>query len=176
MLATLSFGLVRYWYPEPTTLSATRFLNVYRRLPRNRWGAGRYLLAIPYGPGRVYWALRSLRAGDVRRLTAAPLQRYLVAATLFSIRFAVFWAPMPAYLVAEQYATATVFGLFLAVNLGSAVCYGPVGRLADQYDTRLLQTGALLARGILFAGPAVLGAVALAIPVLAGGFLLVGVT
>ena len=176
MLAALGLGVVRYWYPEPTTLSTIRFLNVYRRMARGRWGAGRYLLAIPYGPGRVYWALRSLRIGGVRRLSTAPLQRYLAAATLFSIGFAVFWAPMPAYLVAERYATVTVFGLFLAANLGSAVCYGPVGRLADQYDPRLLQTGALLARGILFILPAVLGTVALALPVLAGSFLLVGIT
>lgn len=175
-LAALGFVAVRVWYPSPTTVSADRFARVYRRLSREGWGAGRYLRTIPYGSGRFYWALRSFRPDHVARLRASPLRRYLLASALFSVGFGAFWAPMPAYLVERGYAAGPVFALFLVANVGSAVFYGRAGRLAGARDASTLQMAALLVRAALFPAVAVLGATALALPLLGGAFLLIGVT
>jgi len=191
VVATAALLLARVWYPEPSTVSAERFRRVYARLSRSNWGAGRYLRASLYGPTRVFWGLRTLRNGTRSRRdeTGRPdplagfspsLRRYVLAVVVFSLGFAVFWGPVPAYL-AERVDDGMVFGVYLAGNLGSAVCYGPAGRLAGRYAPRVVQAGALAGRGALFPGVAVVGIVvpAAALPALAGyalAFGLIGAT
>lgn len=128
-VGTLVATLLTYrWYPDPVRLSPEQFLRVYRGISREGWGAGRYLRTLPYGPSRVYWALAELRRGRAFERFSGPLRRYFLAATLFSVGFAVFWGPMPAYLTELGHGEGVVFGLFLAANVGSAICYAPVGR------------------------------------------------
>lgn len=174
-VAAIALVLTRAWYPERPTTEAADFRRVYRRLSRQGWGAGRYLRTVPYGPSRLYWALTSLRQGQRsgRSSRFGPaLTRYFVAAALFSVGFAIFWGPMPAYLNAGGFDTQTVFVLFLLGNLGSAVCYSPVGSLSGRHDPSVLQGVALGGRVLLF--PAIV--LLTAVPTLAGGFTLIGIT
>jgi predicted MFS family arabinose efflux permease len=179
-IAALATALAWLWYPEPTTISTSRFRRVYRRLSREGWGAGRYLRTLPYGTSRPYWALTSLRGVDpraLRRRYGGGLSRYLLAAALFSTGFAVFWGPIPAYLRAVGYGSDGVFGLFLVANVGSAVTYAAVGGIASQFGIRRLQIGALSARIVLFPLSALLGGAALlAILALGASFLAIGIT
>ncbi|MFC7096578.1 MFS transporter [Halobaculum marinum] len=186
VVATAALLLARLWYPEPSTVSAERFRRVYARLARSNWGAGRYLRASLYGPGRVFWGLRTARArrDGSHRAGRSPnplarfapsLQRYVLAVVVFSLGFAVFWGPVPAFL-ADRVDAGAVFGVYLAGNLGSAVCYAPAGRLAKRYAPHAIQIGALAGRAALFPAVAV---VALALPALAGyslAFGLIGAT
>ncbi|GAB3417172.1 hypothetical protein GCM10027435_15580 [Haloparvum alkalitolerans] len=205
VVATGALAAAARWYPEPATTSAARFRRVFARLDRDGWGAGRYIRSVPYGPTRLYWVLtgylgRARRArrrpdreggaadataGDPERSArdrfSGPLTAYLAAATLFSVGFAVFWGPMPAYLAEAGYATGVVFGLFLAANVGSAVCYTPVGRLAARRGPAVVQNVALAGRAALFPAVAALGTVlpAVSLPAtaaLGGLFLAIGVT
>ncbi|WP_321168065.1 MFS transporter [Halobaculum saliterrae] len=186
VVATAALLLARVWYPEPSTVSAERFRRVYDRLSRSNWGAGRYLRASLYGPTRVFWGLRTLGNGTRPRRESAgvpnplagfspSLRRYVLAVVVFSLGFAVFWGPVPAFL-AERVDDGAVFAVYLAGNLGSAVCYGPAGRLAGKYAPRSVQAAALAGRAGLFPGVAF---VALVLPALAGFSLvfgLIGVT
>nr|WP_277814719.1 MFS transporter [Halomicroarcula limicola] len=113
----------------------------------------------PVGPGRVYWLTRSLRPrAFADRLTPA-LSLYFGAVACFFAGFGVFWGPLPSYLSTTLgYDSGTVFALYLVSSLGSAVCYGGAGRLAEQYDVTGLQTGGLLARAVLHPAVAVVAA------------------
>jgi MFS family permease len=123
-----------------------------------------------FAPNRLYWTTRGIDVRRLRHRLRSALGAYFVAAVLFFTGFAVFWAPLPAYLSEVGYGSDTVFALFLAASLGSAVCYGPAGRLSDRYDIRYVQSGALGARALLF--PAVLAVGASTLP--AGADLVVG--
>jgi predicted MFS family arabinose efflux permease len=83
---------------------------------------------------------------------------------------------MPAFLTAGGLDTGTVFALFLAGNVGSASTYARVARLVERVGEPRAQTGALLARVVLFPAVGVVGATAFAAPGVALGFLLIGVT
>ncbi len=169
-------GLLVYRrYPDPVRLSEAYFRRVYRRLSRDGWGAGRVLRTVPYGPSRVYWGLATLRRGRVAEL-ASPLGRYLAAVTLFSVGFAVFWGPMPAYLAVEGISDGTTFLLFLVGNLGSAVTYSRVGAVSERVGPAPAQAAALAARVVLFPLVGVVGSIALGAPALAVCFALIGVT
>lgn len=177
---TLAFALLYRWYPEATTISENRFQRVFARLGREGWGAGRVVRTLPYGPTRLYWGLRLLfrRGGSPLSGFPRPLGRYLLAATLFSAGFAVFWGPMTAYLAGEGFDTGAIFVLYVLGNLASALCYVPVGRFVARVPARTLQTGALASRVVLFplvpiAGDAIAGA---EYGVLAVGFVVIGVT
>lgn len=174
----VAFVLTRLWYPEPSTVSTDRFRRVYQRLSRENWGAGRYLRTLPYGTSRIYWGLTTLRPARLRALRdryGASLTRYLLATTLFSVGFAVFWGPMPAYLTGAGMRTDTVFVLFLLANVGSAAAYERVGALASEHDPRVLQTAALATRVVLFPLVAVLGTLA-DVAALGAGFAIIGIT
>ncbi|MFC7137401.1 MFS transporter [Halobaculum litoreum] len=188
VVATVALSLARLWYPEPSTVSAERFRRVYARLARSNWGAGRYLRASLYGPTRMYWGLRTLRVRGDRSGRAgggrvpnpfarfAPaLRRYVLAVVVFSLGFAVFWGPVPAFLAGRVDAGA-VFGVYLAGNLGSAVCYGPAGRLARRYAPYVIQIGALAGRASLFPAVAVVALVLPALPGYSLAFGLIGAT
>jgi predicted MFS family arabinose efflux permease len=105
----------------------------------------------------------------------ASLARYLLAATLFSVGFAVFWGPIPAYLTEVGFEADTVFVLFLLTNLGSATVFEPAGSLASERDPRRLQLAALAIRVVLYPLVAVLGAL-LGVVALGVSFGVIGVT
>lgn len=176
----LAFALLFRWYPEPTTVSERRFQRVFARLGREGWGAGRVVRTLPYGPTRLYWGLRLLFRRGRSPLSGfgRSLERYLVAATLFSAGFAVFWGPMTAYLVGEGFDTGAVFVLFVLGNLASAVCYLPVGRLVARVSAGTLLAGALAARVVLFPTVPLFGDAFAGVEygVLAAGFVVIGVT
>ncbi|MGQ4556204.1 MFS transporter [Halobellus sp. GM3] len=185
--AVVAFGgilAVIAWYPEPPTISEQRFQRLSRRIRSGNGGAMRGARAIPYGPARVYWALRDvgLGRGSLARLRtrfSESLVRYLLAATVFFTGFSVFFAPLPAYLVDVGYADDEVFALFIASSAASAVAYARVGALATDRDPFRLQVGALLFRAGVFPIVAVTGAaVAPPVGLLAVGalFLAIGVS
>jgi MFS family permease len=173
--AALALAVVRVWYPEQADVTTRRFAQVYRRLGAAGGNAGRLLRTVPYGPTRGYWALRTLRPGKLRDALDRPLRRYLLAVTLFSAGFAVFWGPMPAFLRGRGFADGTVFALFLAGTLGSALAYDQVGALCRRAGTANAETGALAARVVLFPLVGVLGGV-VAAPVIGALFAAIGVT
>jgi MFS family permease len=96
---------------------------------------------------------------------------YLVAATLFFVGFAAFWAPLPLFFSAIGFTPGQIFGLYLASSVASAVLYEGAGRLVSSYDVRRLQAGALALRGLLFPAAALLGGVG----AMAVGFAVMGV-
>lgn len=188
--------LARLWYPERPTVTAARFRRVYGRLSRSRWGAGRYLQTSLYGPSRLYWAIRTLRAGrdgrtdrgDRSRGTGGGLtlpsplarfdpsiRRYLRATVVFTLGFSVFWGPVPAFL-AGRVDDGAVFGVFLAGNLCSAASYGTAGRAARRYAPRAVQSVALGVRVGLYPAVALVGTVLPAFGGYAVAFGVIGVT
>ncbi len=191
---TIALGVVRLRYPERPTTDPARFRRAFRRFEPSNWGAGRFVRAVPYGPNRLYWVIsisarrwrarRRRSGGDQQSGTVAtegggsPLRRYFVAVGLFSVGSAIFWGPMPAYLTDVGFVTGVVFLLFLSANVGSAVCYTPVGKLVGKRGPRPVQSVALAVRSALF--PAVgLAGVVLGTSLgyaLALAFLLIGVT
>ena len=174
--SAVGFLLVRVGYPEPPTLSEDRFRRVYRRLGRAGWGSGRYLRTVSYDPQRIYWGLLTLRVERVGDALDSPLRRYLLAAVCFSTGFAVFWGPMPAYLTGTGFDTGTVFLLFLVANVGSALTYTRVDDLSGRVGTGRAQAAALAARVVLFPAVGLLGGLAVAGPLLAIAFGLIGLT
>ena len=159
-------------YPEPVTTSEQRFRRLSRRIRAAGGNPGRAARAIPYGPGRTYWALRDVgvgRRGDsrqaaegvlarLRRRFSGALERYLAAATLFFVGFSAFFAPLPAYLVDAGYATDEVFALFILSAAASAAAYARAGAAAASHSQIRLQAGALLVRAGAFPVVAVAGA------------------
>jgi MFS family permease len=175
VVALLGAGVVAAFYPERSVVSVARFQRGYRRLSQGGWEGARFLRTIPFGPGRLYWALRTRRAGDVDLGFTHPLRVYLFAVALFSTGFAAFWGPIPAFLTGEGFSDGGVFGLFLLANLGSASLFTRVGRATTHPLS--LQSLALAGRVVLF--PAVAAGASLAVGrtlALAVCFLLIGVT
>ncbi|NHN49056.1 MFS transporter [Halostella sp. JP-L12] len=152
--ALLGLAVVAYWYPEKSTVSERRFARVYRKFART---TGRTFRAVPFGPGRVYWSLRSF---DRRRLSGrlrSGLGAYLVALTLCFVGFSTFFGPLPAYLAEESFSTGEVFALFVLSSAGSAAFYARAGALSTRYDPRRLQTVALVARAGAFPAVGLVG-------------------
>lgn len=174
VVVAVGFAIVRLRYPEPATVSIARFRRVYRRLEMSP-ASGRVMRSVLIGPSRGYWAIGGIRRDRIRRLRT-PLWTYLGAVTAFSIGFAVFWAPVPAYLTDVGFVDTTVFVLFLAANAGSAVCYERVGALSARFGSERAQLGALSARVVLFPAVAFVGTAAAGRGVLAALFLALGVT
>ncbi|ESP87872.1 MFS transporter [Candidatus Halobonum tyrrellensis] len=175
--AGAGLALARLWYPERPHTDPERFRRVFRRLEPRGWGAGRVLRASVYGPTRTYWSLVSLRAGNPFARLPSGLRRYLLAVGAFSVGFAVFWGPVPSLLRADLTEEA-VFGVYVAGNLVSAVCYAPAGRLVRRVTPRRLQGVALAARGLLLPLVALAGSLAAAalLPAYAVAFGLIGAT
>lgn len=103
-----------------------------------------------FSPNRLYWTTRQIRPRRLVDRVDSALATYFVAATLFSVGFAAFWAPLPLFLTDANFDSGQVFALYLASSLASAVLYESAGQLASRYDVRLLQSGALAVRGVLF--------------------------
>ena len=139
--ALSGLAVVVAWYPEKPTVSERRFARVYRKFART---TGRTVRAVPFGPGRVYWSLRSF---DGRRLSGglrSCLGAYLAALTLCFVGFSAFFGPLPAYLAGESFSTGGVFALFVLSSAGSAAFYARAGALSARYHPRRLQIAALL--------------------------------
>ncbi|AGB32886.1 major facilitator superfamily protein [Natrinema pellirubrum DSM 15624] len=105
-------------------------------------------------PARLYWTTRGI---DPRRLATRfdpALTTYFVAGLFFFTGSAAFWAPLPLFLTDLGFDSGRVFACYLASSLGSAACYGAAGRLSARVDDRILQSGTLAVRAVLF--PAVL--------------------
>jgi MFS family permease len=132
-----------------------------------------------FSPNRLYWTTRGIHLGRLRTRLDPTLLTYLLAAGLFFTGFAAFWAPLPLFFTDEGFASGQVFALYLVSSLGSAVCYQGAGRFASTYDVRLLQSGALVARGVLFPVVAVvtgLGALSVGLVTAGAGLAAIGVT
>ena len=162
-------------YPEAATMSEQRFRRLSRRFRAGNGGAERATRAVPFGPARIYWALREVRLGRgslsrLRGRFSARLLRYLLAATVFFAGFSAFFGPLPAYLVDAGYATDEVFVLFILSSAASAAAYARAGTAAAAFDPFRLQVGALLFRAGAFPIVAITGA-AIAPP---AGLLVVG--
>jgi len=136
--------------PAPTAHVAgdRQVRRVARLLARSRRGVRGVTFA--FSPNRLYWATSGLHFRRLRGRLDGPLATYFVAAVLFFTGFAAFWAPLPLFLTDAAFGSAEVFALYLVSSLASAVLYEGAGRLATRYDVRTLQTGALVARGVLF--------------------------
>ncbi|KAB1196547.1 MULTISPECIES: MFS transporter [Haloferax] len=178
-VAALGAIVVRVWYPDRPTVSSRRFARLSAGIRRQSGLIGRSVRAVPYGPSRMYWALRELDVADLRARATPVLLNYLAAATLFFVGFSVFFGPLPAYLVSVGRTADEVFVLFVLSSLGSALSYARVGALAATYDSRRLQVGALATRGFAFPLVAVAGtylAGQTSLVVLGATFLVIGVT
>lgn len=178
LLAAVAFAgllVVRLEYPERPTVGPRRFRRWYRELGLSPVSA-RIVRAVPLGLGRTYWTLTGMRLD--RSGPGRPLAGYLAGVGLFATGFAVFWAPMPAYLTAVDLSTGAVFALFLLSSLGSAVCYDRVPPLSERLGSLEAQVGALGVRAVLFVGVALVGgwAAALRTPALAAAFFGIGAT
>ena len=130
-----------------------------------------------FSPNRLYWTTRGIHPRRLARRLEPDVATYLAAAALFFAGFAAFWAPLPLFLTAAGYNAGEVFGLYLVSSLAAAALYGAAGRLATRHDLRLLQSAALVVRGLLFptvavvagAGALVTGYVALGVVLTAVG-------
>lgn len=132
-----------------------------------------------FSPNRLYWTTRAFNPGRLRGRLDPALATYLVAATLFFTGFAAFWAPLPLYLTDAGFPSGQVFALYLVSSLASAALYEPAGAVAARYDVRLVQSGALAVRGVLFPAVALLtglGAAALELGAVAIGLIVIGLT
>jgi MFS family permease len=132
-----------------------------------------------FSPNRLYWTTRGIHPRRLKRRLDPALATYLAAAALFFTGFAAFWAPLPLFFTERGFGSGQVFALYLASSLGSAVLYEGAGRLATTYDVRLLQSGALAARGVLFPAVAVvsgLGALSVGLVTAGVGLAAIGVT
>ncbi|WP_435182624.1 MFS transporter [Halobellus sp. EA9] len=156
------FLLVVARYPEASTISEQRFRRLVRRLRLNGGTSVRSARGVPFGPVRIYWALRDIGGGNVltrlRTRFSGTLLRYLLGATIFFAGFSAFFGPLPAYLVDAGYATDEVFALFIVNSAASAAVYARAGALATTRDPLGLQVGALGFRVVAFPIVAVAGA------------------
>ncbi|MFW5911469.1 MAG: MFS transporter [Halolamina sp.] len=153
VLATTVF--VRF-YPDVSSVRDQRFLRGYRSIGQSDLGAGRFVRAVPYGPSRIYWALRTLRGGPLSNRFGRPLLGYLLGTAVFHAGFSVFWGPMPAHLTDLGFGNGTVFLCFLGSTVGATLFYDPVGWLVEHFAPATLQYSALVTRAVLFVGTAFL--------------------
>jgi MFS family permease len=174
VVAALGTAATRLWYPESVGISERRFRRIYRGLDIAPT-TGRIIRSVPLGPGRAYWALTGVRRSHLGHLRT-PLWRYLGAVACFSVGFAVFWAPMPAYLTAVEFSTGVVFVLFLLTNVGSTLCFGRVDGLTARVGATTAQVGALVVRAGFFPLVALVGGAAFGLPALGVLFAAIGVT
>jgi MFS family permease len=123
-----------------------------RRLARIVAGSRRGIkgATFVFTPNRLYWSTRNIRPRRLLGKVSPALGVYLLAAAFFFVGSAAFWAPLPLLFTETGFSTGDVFALYLASSLASAVLYEVVGRLAAAADVRLLQTGALAGRALLF--------------------------
>lgn len=163
--------------PERHVTSERQLRKVGRLLSGSRRGIRGATFA--FAPNRLYWTTRGFRPRRLLERLNSALALYFIAAGLFFVGFAAFWAPLPLLLTGSSFSTGQIFGLYFVSSLGSAALYEAAGRLASRYDIRLLQAGALTVRGLLFPVIAVvvgLGALTLKLGTAAAGLIAIGAT
>lgn len=132
----------------------------------------------PVGPSRVYWLTRSIHPRQLAARLTPTLSLYFVAVIAAFVGFGIFWGPLPSYLAGTLgYGSSVIFALYLVSSIGSALCYGIAGRLAERYEATGLQAGGLLARAVLHPSVAVVGAVlpVAALGLVTNGLVFVGI-
>ncbi|GAA0301572.1 MFS transporter [Halarchaeum salinum] len=116
----------------------------------------------PLLPGRLVTLARTSSPRALLRGVRRPLAIYLAAVSVFFAGFSVFSAPLPDFLAGVGFGDDAVYALYVVSSLSSAAFYAGAGALADRYDLRRLQTGALGFRALAFpavaAAASVLGA------------------
>jgi len=134
--------------------------------------------AFPFTVGRTdFRGLHPRRF--VERFTPA-LALYFAAVFCAFAGFAVFFAPLPAFLTSVGFGSDGVFALYLINGLAAATFFGAAGRLTADRDAAILQVASLSTRGIAFPAVALVGAVwgatALGFGAAAVAFAVVGLT
>lgn len=167
--------------PRPSTAATAPTERQVRRITRllSRSGRGIKGSTFVFMPNRLYWTTRSLDPRLLRDRLTPALATYLVAVGLMFAGSAAFWAPLPLLLSEVGVSTGGIFGLYLAASLCSAVLYGPASRMASRYDVRVLQSGAIATRGLVFplvAFVGVLGSLSLTVGTAAVALAAVGAT
>ena len=163
--------------PEDHVTGERRVRRVARLLSSSRRGVKTTTFA--FSPNRLYWTTRGIHPRHLAGKLSPALATYLAAAALFFTGFAAFWAPLPLFFTEVGFGSGEVFALYLVSSLASAVLYEGAGRFASTYDVRLLQSGALAARGVLFPIVAVLtgfGALAVSLVAAGAGLVAIGLT
>ncbi|WP_435365907.1 MFS transporter [Haloarchaeobius sp. DYHT-AS-18] len=163
--------------PADHVTSDRQVRKVARLLSSSRRGVKGATFA--FSPNRLYWTMQSFHPQRLRGRLNPALVTYLAAATLFFTGSAAFWAPLPLFFTELNFDSGQVFALYLASSLGSAVLYERAGRFASKLDIRLLQSGALAARGLLFPAVALItgiGAVTVGFGVSGVGLAAIGAT
>jgi MFS family permease len=154
---TSAVGSAR-WLPAPAPADHVTSERRIRRIARILSGSRRGVkgATFAFSPNRLYWTTKGIHPRRLGGKLSPALATYLAAATLFFTGFAAFWAPLPLFFTEIGFGSGQVFALYLASSLASAVLYEGAGRLASRYDVRLLQSGALAVRGVLFPAVVVL--------------------
>ncbi|OYR38671.1 MFS transporter [Halorubrum sp. Eb13] len=115
----------------------------------------------------------------VERFTPA-LALYFLAVFFAFAGFAVFFAPLPAFLTAVGFGSDGVFALYLINGLAAAAFFGAAGELTADRDAALLQLASLSTRAVALPAVALVGAAwgaaALGFGVAAAVFAVIGVT
>ncbi len=138
--------------PRPTPGAHISSERTARRIARLVASSGRGVkgATFVFAPNRLYWSTRGIRPRRLFKRLDSALATYFLAAGLFFTGSAMFWAPLPLFFTDIGFTAGQIFGLYLASSVASAVLYEPAGRLAAGVDIRLLQTGAVAGRGLLF--------------------------
>ncbi len=127
-----------------------------------------------FSPNRLYWTTRGIEPRRFMQRLGPTMATYLAGASLFFAGFAAFWAPLPLFFTSSGFNPGQIFALYLVSSIASAISYERAGKLASEYDVRLLQSGALLLRGLLFPVIAFVGAITLlSLSLIASGLVLV---
>ncbi|MFC5368847.1 MFS transporter [Salinirubrum litoreum] len=145
--------------PDPTqhVTSERRIRKIARTLSNSRRGVKGATFA--FSPNRLYWTTRTIHPRRLLARLDRALALYLFAAVCFFTGFAAFWAPLPLFFTGIEFDSGQIFALYLASSVASAVLYEGAGRLASRIDVRLLQSGALAVRGLLFPAVALVGGI-----------------
>lgn len=167
--------------PDPSAADNGPSRRRVRRIARVVSGTRRGIKGstFAFSPNRLYWTTRGIDPRQIAGRVDAALGTYLAAGSLFFAGSAAFWAPLPLFLSDLSFGSGQIFALYLVSSLAAAILYEGAGRVASQYDVRLVQTGALTARALLFplvALAAGLGAVALDFAAVAVAIAAIGFT
>ncbi|WP_435095684.1 MFS transporter [Halarchaeum sp. P4] len=109
----------------------------------------------PLLPGRLVSLARTSDPKALLHGVSRPLAVYLAAVSVFFAGFSVFSAPLPDFLAGVGFGDDAVYVLYVVSSLSSAAFYVGAGALADRYNIRRLQSGALGMRVLAFPAIAV---------------------
>ncbi len=152
-----------------------------RRLRRRLRDVQRFNIrgaSFPFTPSR--FDPRQLHPGRFAERFSPQLATYFTAVILMFTGFGAFFAPLPIYLAGIGYGSDEIFALYLVLNAGAAVFYGPAATLAKKYSLFEVHMGGLFGRGIAFPLIGVLGLIlggsVFEIGVLMLVFVIIGIT